>query len=219
MSTKPILFNTEMVRAILAGHKTVTRRVCKITVNGNEAVDKKCCVSVDYPTRNYKGICAQFNDDSGYYSGAAYPPYYSGDVLYVRETWAQVNESVGMGFKKDKYIYRANCGDAEAEGWKWRPSIHMPKEAARIFLRVMGVQVERLQGITVNDLQSEGIVPAGYLSQYAVMTEADGWLDHFKALWDNAIKPSDCERYGWAANPWVWCIHFERCEKPKRWPT
>ena len=144
---------------------------------------------------------------------AVWPPYQPGDVLYVRETWAQVNESIGMGLKKKKYIYRANYSDIEAEGWKWRPSIHMPRKAARIFLRVTGVRVERLQEITIAGLQQEGILPDGYISQYTAMTEGDKWFGQWKLLWDSTIKPTDREKYGWQADPWVWVIEFERISR------
>ena len=86
-------------------------------------------------------------------------------------------------------------------GLKWRPSIHMPREAARIFLRVTGVRVERLQDVKYFDCLAEGI-------PYRQM-EADIVQD-FAALWDRTIKPADLPTFGWAANPWVWVIEFER---------
>lgn len=181
---KPILFNTEMVRAILNGRKTVTRRVVKPPIKG---VDR------------------------------SFSPYVPGDILYVRETFAQ---PYGTGFfyaadYQDGDIVPADCGDVSVSKnlIKWRPSIHMPKEAARIFLLVTRVRVERLQEMTVSDYQAEGVLPTGYLTQYAIMT-SDCFV-RFKSIWDRTIKKSDLDRYGWDANPWVWVFEFERCEKPK----
>lgn len=212
---KPILFNTEMALALLAGRKTQTRRVVKPQPAGDGSAPE--------PLETRPGAWNAWGDDN-----VLWPAYQPGDVLWVRETWSTRESDQchaqprngekcpyescelpdGHCFPKE-YIYKATDSLPEYGG-KWRPSIHMPKEAARLFLRVTDVRVERLQDITVNDLQFEGIVPAGYLSQYAVMTEADGWLDHFKALWDSTIKPTDLYRYGWNANPWVWVYTFER---------
>ena len=194
MGIKPILFNTDMVRAILDEHKTVTRRVVKFKYP-HEAGSVKIGKSVQ------QGAAPELisYNPSGRPTTVYTAPYQPGDVLWVHEMWAQVNESVGMGLKTKKIIYRANYSDIEAEGWKWRPSIHMPREAARIFLRVTSVRVERLHGMTEDDVRCEGFENPG----------------DFIRLWDNTIKPADRERYGWAANPWVWVIKFERCEKPE----
>ena len=224
MSIKPILFNTDEVRATLDGRKAVTRRVVKgLPLCGPHAVVDEDRLWIE--------------DEYGeFYPAEVFSPYRPGDILYVRETWRvwrahRYDANADVQFKAGGDGVRvcfANGGtdsidredyDRFVEKWypngRWRPSVHMPREAARIFLQVTDVRAERLQDITVNDLQSEGIVPAGYLSQYAVMTEADGWLDHFKEIWDSTIKPADRERYGWAASPWVWVIEFERCEKPE----
>jgi hypothetical protein len=117
----------------------------------------------------------------------------AGDVLWVRETWAVCN---GV------YAYRAD--DEMPEGWHltaWRPSIHMPKEAARIFLRVSDVRAERLQ-----DIDDAGVVAEGLELG-----------DPFDEIWDRTLKPSARDTYGWAANPWVWVITFERCARPVGW--
>ena len=89
-------------------------------------------------------------------------------------------------------------------GLKWRPSIHMPREAARIWLRVTDVRVERLREVCNIDMESEGI---------DVCLPLNLQKKQFGALWDSTIKPADRERYGWAANPWVWVIEFERISK------
>jgi len=109
------------------------------------------------------------------------------------------------------YYYRAD-GDLRPEGWrgKWRPSIHMPKEAARIWLKVTNVRVERLQEITIDGIRNEGI------SSMAVHAgDMEIALKEWKNLWNSTIKKTDLDSYGWEANPWVWVIEFERCEKPE----
>jgi hypothetical protein len=109
----------------------------------------------------------------------------------------------------DKYHYKADCSARDLKElfskdahWNWRPSIHMPKEAARIFLKVTGVRLERLQEIRYPDVYAEGI------------NEEYGSLTDFVELWDSI---SDKRGFGWESNPWVWVIEFERCEKPKGW--
>lgn len=105
-------------------------------------------------------------------------------------------------------MYRATdeiSGDA-----KWHPSIHMPKEAARIFLRVTNVRVERLQEITSGQICKEGVEVE---DPYVLNGEEKRYA--FSNLWDSTIKESDLDRYGWNANPWVWVIEFERCDKPE----
>lgn len=200
---KPILFNTPMVRAILDGRKTHTRRVCKITVNGNQPVDHRRCESLVYPERNHEGICANFYGGSGLYKGASKPQYQPGDILYVRETWAEWTGG---------YVYKA---DGSASPYplnfvdRWHPSIHMSREAARLFLRVTDVWAERLQKIDEYGAKAEGA------EMVQVSRTLYSYRKGFGKLWNSTIKPVDRDRYGWAANPWVWTYEFERCEKPE----
>lgn len=133
--------------------------------------------------------------------------YQRGDILYVRETWCK-----GL----ERYIYRADYSDTEKfyrDGkeieMKWHPSLHMPKDAARIFLRVTNVRVERLQEITTNQIEQEGVE-----TEYPHVLNGEEKKYAFQNLWNSTIKKSDLDRYGWNANPWVWVIEFERCEKP-----
>lgn len=213
MAIKPILFNTEMVRAILSGQKTCTRRVVKGAEHYTSFIDLDddlCVIQVDrYGIEREKpvtGLYATFEWDGMPEFPTVKAPYRPGDILYVRETWAPWSRTEGIA---PTLHYRAD--KENLPGVKWRPSIHMPKEAARIFLRVTDVRVERLQEITTVGLQDEGILPPGYLSQFAVMT-AD-CFEQWKNLWDSTIKPADRDRYGWAANPWVWVIEFERISR------
>ena len=212
MAIKPILFNTEMVRAILDGRKTCTRRLPNKRVENDYFSYEAWAMSV--ATEG----CKKMTEKQFY---EQYPPSKLGDILYVRETWTKECE---------KYYYRAaydsdylepcetlsggypascrnhpGCEGCTATSWRirWHPSIHMPKEAARIWLKVTDVRVERLQDMTDDDAEAEGC--------FDYTSTALGFPD----VWDSTIKKSDIDRYGWDANPWVWVIEFERCEKPE----
>lgn len=190
MSIKPILFNTEMVRVILDGRKTCTRRVLKqpFEVHQNGYITKP---------RGDERPCPYI------------PPYQSGDVLYVRETWCKDS----CWGEKEQYYYKA---DDSRFFHRWRPSIHMPKEAARIFLKVTDVRVERLQDITDDGAKAEG---ANWKNGKNV-----GWeekmrrtaVERFAEIWESTIKKTDKHIHGWNANPYVWVVEFERCEKPRK---
>lgn len=200
---KPILFNTEMVRKILSGEKTVTRRRVKPQPPEGARLEysPKHGEALDYATSPYP----MPNERVAYKA-----PYQPGDVLYVRETWALNGRD---------YIYRADADprdrhlgfviidkDGKLHAPRWRPSIHMPKEAARIFLRVTNVRVERLQEIDGKGRKAEGAENRNGLgATYGAFVE----------LWNSTIKPAEWPLYGWLANPWVWVIEFERCEKPE----
>ncbi len=190
---KPMLVNTKMVKAILAGCKTVTRRLIKPQPPfDNDSIY----------LRYVKDGIARFGRGTPGNSCALCDrkmPYQSGDVLYVRETWCKGSLNGGA----EQYFYRADDNDFHC---KWRPSIHMPKEAARIFLRVTNVRVERLKYIEDGwRFDEEGII-----LYHGMISEA--WRD-FADLWNSTIKKSDLGKYGWDANPWVWVIEFERISK------
>ena len=206
MSIKPILFNTEMVRAILDGRKSCTRQICK---DANEyAVPDMDFYNADkrtYAVHNFAN-----REHSEQLSTAERTcPICPGDILYVRETWGY---PIALN-SNEQYVFRAD--EVAESGFKndshiWHPSINMPKEAARIWLKVTDVRVERLQDITADDIRSEG------LSSIAVHAgNMEIALKEWKKLWNSTIKKSDLDSYGWDANPWVWVIEFERCEKPQ----
>ncbi len=210
MSEKPILFNTEMVRAILDGRKTCTRRIVKIQPDGKhtfplgfvtDSTEKKEVGCFGFGINEYGG--------SIQYAKSQYQP---GDILYVRETWM---DYAGLTmYKADCDIYRLDS--LNFAGFGWHPSIHMPREAARLWLKVTDVKVERLQEITEDGAKSEGAIDSrGFIlspdNEYNRMHTA---REHFAEIWNSTIKKSDLDRYGWDANPWVWVIEFERCEKP-----
>jgi len=221
----------EMIRAILDGHKSITRLVCKIKVNGSESVFHEKCSRVEYPAGNRYGICANFYDAKGLYAGAATAPYQPGDILYVREAWAkmccfdcayddcEINiDRMGLTIPCDGGVYIYKATDLVNTNPKWCPSVHMPKEAARIFLRVTNVRAERLQDITEEQAEKEGcragsIVITG--GPWGVEDDPEIWTakEEFTELWDSPIKKADLPLYGWAANPWVFVIEFERISK------
>lgn len=193
---KPIIFSTPMVQAILDGRKTQTRGVVKI--NGQPISSPEERLELTEDGLIYHSV----NSMSGYYKLS----YQLGDILWVRETWA----TVSSGIIEYKATYRdPYTGSTEIDhiGKKitWRPSIHMPREAARIFLRVTNVKVERLQDITVEDAIAEGM--SEILIDGVVFISAKG---DFRVFWDALnIKRG----YGWDTNPWVWVIEFERITK------
>lgn len=242
----PILFNTDMVRAILDGRKTVTRRLVKIKYRADESgfqiVTNKATGKKRVDTVDEDGLTVRTCIE---------PPCQIGDILYVRETWKKAPNG---------YFYYEDWqrGDI-ADVTKWHPSIHMPKEAARIFLKVKDVRVERLHVITEEQAKAEGICRlyddmseeeyktwAKKVGKFETQEEcsfknylwhgnfgtsgcgnklSDAWeyqrsgydnaVGSFSSLWNTTIDLKDWEKYGWNANPWVWVIEFERCEKPE----
>lgn len=202
MPIKPILFNTEMVRAILDGRKSCTRRINK---DANDYVvpdmdfydsDKRTYAVHNYSDKEHKDKLSIAERTC---------PICPGDILYVRESYSEL--SFG-------YVYKADGENIDHLGnvIKWHPSIHMPKEAARIWLKVTDVRVERLQEISAESALAEGadkyIHTNGGLDENMTITS-------FIGIWNSTIKKSDIDRYGWDASPWVWVIEFERCEKPE----
>lgn len=185
---KQILFNTDMVRAILYGRKTVTRRL------PSKRIEEKY---LNY--EEWAGMVAPPGStvltEKQFYE--QYLPYQTGDILYVRETWEEWTGG---------YLYKAWTDGIHQPGtfldMPWRPSIHMPKEAARIFLQVTDVRVERLQDIMKD--------PPGPDNQ--IVREGCKYGCDFIAVWENTIPKANRLRYGWDANPWVWVIEFERVE-------
>lgn len=202
MTIKPILFNTEMVRAILDGRKTCTRRICKdaneYTVPDMEFynADKRTYAVHNFADKEHMEQLSTVERTC---------PICPGDLLYVRETWCK-------GYlmnAKERYYYKADDNDFLCT---WHPSTNMPKQAARIWLRVMDVRVERLQEITAESALTEGADK--YIHANGTLNE-DQTITSFIGIWNSTIKKSDIDRYGWGANPWVWVIEFERCEKPE----
>lgn len=208
MATKPILFNTEMVRAILDGRKSCTRRIVKPQQLVGILPDKCKNGTPEEFLKQKKLMFKPYCDmtDVELINTAYKAPYQPGDILYVRETWKQAPNGY--------YYYEDWQRNDIADITKWKPSIHMPKDAARIWLKVTDVRVERLQEITELSVQKEGIEvePNECAGKFDFISEL---FLLFQGLWDSTIKKSDLDRYGWNANPYVFVIEFERCEKPK----
>lgn len=196
MAIKPILFNTKMVRAILDGRKDATRRIVKGFIP-----DDAVWGYTAFTPKGYISCRGTFAD--GYGEKFFKLPCESGDILYVRETWKKAPNGY--------YYYEDWQRNDIADVTKWKPSIHMPKEAARIWLKVTNVRVERLQKIAPQGAWKEG----ARCSCLHPVPDCAGNKTAFVNIWNSTIKKSDIDRYGWDANPYVWVISFERCEKPE----
>lgn len=212
MADKPILFNTEMVKAILDGRKTTTRRLLKqpFEVHPNGYITKP---------RGNERLCPYE------------PPYVVGDTLWVRETWAThydgIHDGLAYCYKADGINLSSEC--LSGENNRWYPSIHMPREAARLFLKVTDVRVERLQDITEEQAKSEGVITndAVKVSSYRYWFEQlwdsiyaapcpvkeKGVITHYISYpWKDTRETREYKGLPWIVygNPWVWANSFER---------
>lgn len=204
LKARPILFNTEMVKAILDGRKTETRRTVKLRYKDDE-------YGFEVITNRGTGESwmEKIDEEEMTFDPPRYinPPYQPEDILYVRETWQYLyeldgNEQIVEG--TGRYYYAAtdqipfdtyvDSRGISHEKTPWKPSIHMPKKAARILLKVTDIRPERLQDIDDNGVVAEGLQIG----------------DPFDELWNSTIKKADRDRYGWEGNPWVWVIKFKR---------
>lgn len=201
MKEKPILFNTEMVRAILEGRKTQTRRVIKPIYNKD--YNRFSRMSIFSAIKKFDPWWHGVDYDGGIFVNdpIEQPRYQPGDILWVRETWQLLPSGFIERPPEMKYIYKATH-ELSDECAKWRPSIHMSREAARIFLRVTDVRAERLRDITISDCIAEGIPKV-----HGMRSEIINW---YNELWDTLNAKRG---YGWDTNPWVWVITFEKIEE------
>lgn len=182
MKERPILFSAPMIRAILAGHKTQTRRVMK-------------------PAHVAWIESALPNFLNGKWDERPLPYGKTGDRLWVRETWLDA-WAQNLPATSVQYHYRADPG-LEHYGYKWRPAIHMPREASRILLEVTGVRVERLQDISCADAIAEGIRPEA--NSETIDCDTSDPRKGFSNLWSSINGASS-----WDTNPWVWVVSFKR---------
>lgn len=200
MKERPILFSGQMVRAILEGRKTQTRRVAKIG-DGSHVEDEDIPAAyedgsrdpwiMDFQTKHYPQWVKR------------HCPYGKpGDRLWVRETWADT----GWPLTGPAIAYRADPDHADHDMPRWRPSIHMPRWASRITLEVVSVRVERLQEISEEDAKAEGINNAGEQWEcYCCGGTKSTARGSFETLWESINGPES-----WDANPWVWVVEFKR---------
>lgn len=209
MKERPILMSAPMVRAILSGTKTQTRRVVKpqpylSTLNPPNFEDKKVgeifiCPDLFDPKTSvfveYEGGGRYHNMGSDVFARKHCPYGQPGDRLWVREAFAFCCEDK-FGPVQDSIIFRADEGNAD---WKhgWRPSIHMPRAASRILLEIVSVRVERLHEISEADAIAEGCPSGSYGAYYPV--------DNYARLWESINGPES-----WESNPWVWVVEFRR---------
>ncbi len=220
---KPILYNTEMVRAIQTGTKTATRRVVKpqptffYSYGGNIA-------DPDNPDNiAFLAMTEKNKEDK---EEIYVPPYSPGDILYVRETWANLLYRDGH----TRYVYKATdtypFGETIVLQFRWHPSIHMPREAARIFLRVTDIKVQRVQDITEEEAREEDckdredfqrVWDGCYAKPRPVKVK--GVIDHYESYpWEDIQETRTYRGKPWyvIGDPWTWAIEFERCEKPEK---
>ncbi len=205
MKEHPILFSTEMVRAILNGHKTQTRRIIKPPC---EVWDDGGSIRVTRPRKFADEYCRLHPVDCPYGK--------TGDRLWVRETWLLEK------YPEDHFVYKASCPDWDTYPEKWKPSIHMPRSAARIFLEVKRIRVGQLQDISEKDAESEGVIFEGYSSVFGESINSEFWSTgiqdlpfsrtpkkSFENLWNHINAKNG---YPWDSNPWVWVIDFEKVQ-------
>jgi len=194
MTTHPILFSTPMVQAILEGRKTMTRRIIKSPTGLFGIGMAKYEPNTNFHYHNREVIALDENERS--VKNILCPYGHPGDVLWVREKWSDGC----MG----GYIYAGGRTEQELKdysySYSWRPSIHMPKAACRIFLKITDIRVERLQDIDESDAKDEGMISSCI----------NNYCDHFMEVWETING-----KKSWDENPWVWVISFERCEKPE----
>lgn len=220
---RPILFSTPMVQAILEGRKTQTRRIIK---SKHESGLFQVCKNLDGKVTEITSLdwdeCPK-NDCTNDIK----PLANIGDILWVRETFAKMfdihEELVGKDKEDMGYWYKTDGELSEAsfyiEGYKWKPSIFMPKEACRIFLEVTDVRVERLQHISLDDARAEGVeivtdwTKENALYQYRNYLKSNSsFLDSqlsFKSLWQSINREKS-----WEENPFVFVYDFKRVERP-----
>ena len=210
-----VIFSSEEVRSVLAGGKTQFRIPCEITINGNQHVDPKYAIDVHFPEKNKYGLCADFygdyipydadqswTDRQLYYIGAAQQPFCIGDVIYVRET-------VGYGYYAawdKKTFYKADYHESDNTDFvaRWVPAAAMPKEEARLFLRVNGIGVQRVQDISYEGYKKEGI------------SDDTEYKKGFCEYWNNSLSDKKKDKYRWEQNPFVWVVCFEVLKGEKR---
>lgn len=203
IKNKPIIFSTEMIRAILNGNKKQTRRVIKPQPIWDDGI---------WYWKNHYFSPEAFNIGNDKFIKEKCP-YQIGQTLWVRETWSKIYIDWPPEENTEyEYEYKADIGNKYPGEWpeeykdneacgRWKPSIFMPREAARLFLNITNIKAEKIQDITEEDAKAEGVQPD---------KETGSYVDSFMCLWDRLNKKRG---FGWDVNPWVWVIEFERINK------
>ena len=195
MSDRPILFSAEMVRAILDGRKTQTRRMVKPQPPAETESVSRQLSSREAPELDGAWTCLAGKPQKPITKPLFCPYGDTGDLLWVRETWA--GHASGIDYAAD---FAAIC---LPQAGPWRPSIHMPRWASRITLRITDIRVERLQDISEDDALAEGVTPLDYAAHH--VAAGCGARIAFEQLWNKINSPG-----AWETNPWVWVMSFER---------
>lgn len=233
MASKPILFNTEMVRAILEGRKSMTRRVIKKIPNhmhcGKNIMDWDLS-GVGELKEGVLEFSVQCDVDD-FYTDYAVASYRPGDILWVQETWKVIRllENMQMQFEYradgvisktiDFLLDRFTKFKKFADKNGWQSPYFMPREAARIFLKVTNVKGERLQEITEQEAIKEGTPYELCGGWHPTFNDPDSgglepdFVSGFSRLWNSTAKKKNLDTYGWESNPWVWVYEFERVSK------
>lgn len=185
--SRPVIFSAPMVRAILDGRKTQTRQIVK-------RYEEFGCLTGDCPHQHRNECAASLTASCPY--GAP------GDRLWVRENWRPLMDHLSECTGPKDIRYAASVSEAEWAISKWRPSIHMPRWASRITLRITDVRVERLQAISAADAIAEACAPA---SAHSLDCDSKSPVVEFRGVWERINGVAS-----WVANPWVWAIQFER---------
>ncbi|MDV3662455.1 hypothetical protein CMU51_00070 [Elizabethkingia anophelis] len=219
---KPILFSTPMVQAIEEDRKNQTRRIVKkkysntdIKLREDKYGTHLCEIQNDLPA-------PKLNEDGSTTHHISFfeykiPKYKIGDILWVRETWMIApNYENGLG---EKYYYKASKCEQFIKEWKgfWRPSIFMPREAARFFLKIKNIRIEKLHDISENDAKSEGAEKLINLYPQINQFKESRYPNYrtgFLKVW---IEINNEE--SWKSNPWVFVYEFEKVSQPKNWPN
>lgn len=231
MKERPILFSAAMVRALLAGTKTQTRRIVKPVkfypdfgcavgqVGGAWKYGSPAALGLrergDHWSVVLKGDVLQrmcTSEAYGWGAGAGCPYGVPGDRLWVRETFARIDGQTRPWIETDyqaTYTHGDRLGDTLGIKKRWTPSIHMPRHASRITLEITAVRVERLQDISEADARAEGARECDPVSGREVLlagpSQRGSFVLHYRDIWEQINGPCS-----WDANPWVWAIEFRR---------
>lgn len=223
---KPMLFSGPMVRAIMDGRKTQTRRVMervKLHEDHGPPLWDRTWLQGEPP---YQWLKVQYGTEESHPAGGTVqrhiPRIEPGDVLWVREAWAihdrewHMRAVCYLADPDDAFAEWLDCGTDDPERWpnKRYSSRYMPRWACRLWLRVTAVRPERLQDITTADAIAEGMTPT-WEGQSAPGVPHKSEIDQFADLWDSINAKRG---HGWDTNPWVWVYTFERAARPEGWP-